>query len=186
MAKHRSSCASITPTLGLMCPSPTNTGSGFCKSANAFEPREPKTLAAVRTICPPNVAPVPNVRIAIKRSKAIGPHANRTAKCYPFSVAFCQVKYRDNEGIVHQVDVQADSLFEAVAAAVHVFRKSDWCGHPPGPGCEFSVKLLPETPAQTYTVTLTQVQDFARYGAVKGPKGIIKKNKLRELLGIPD
>jgi len=118
--------------------------------------------------------------------RPIGPHREQKAKCYPFSVAFCQVKYRDNEGIVHQVDVQADSLFEAVAAAVHVFRKSDWCGHPPGPGCEFSVKLLPETPAQTYTVTLTQVQDFALYGAVKGPKGIIKKNKLRELLGIVD
>ena len=101
-------------------------------------------------------------------------------------MAFCQVKYRDIEGIVHQIDVQADSLFEAVAAAVHQFRKTNWCGHPPGPGCEFSVKLLPETPAQTYTVAFSQVQDFARHGVAKGPKGMIRKNKLRELLGIVD
>ncbi len=114
------------------------------------------------------------------------PASEQTAKCYSFSVAFCRVKYRDIEGIVHQIDVQADSLFEAVAAAVHQFRKTNWCGHPPGPGCEFSVKLLPETPAQTYSVTLTQVQDFARHGTAKGPKGIIRKNKLRELLGIVD
>ena len=101
-------------------------------------------------------------------------------------MAFCQVKYRDIEGIVHQIDVEAESLFEAVAAAVHQFRKSYWCGHPPGPGCEFSVKLLPETPTQTYTVILGQVEQFARFGVVKGAPGIIRKSKLRELVGIVD
>jgi hypothetical protein len=47
-------------------------------------------------------------------------------------------------------------------------------------------KLLPETPPVTYRVSVAQVEEFARHGAVKGPKGIIRKNKLRELLGITD
>jgi hypothetical protein len=101
-------------------------------------------------------------------------------------VAFCQVKYRDIEGIVHQIDVQAESLFEAVAAAVHQFRKSHWCGNPPGPGCDFSVKLLPDRPSETYTVTPNQVEQFARFGVAKGAPGILRKNRLGELLGIVD
>ena len=52
------------------------------------------------------------------------------------------------------------------------------------PGCEFSVKLLPETPTQTYTVILSQVEQFARFGVAKGAPGITRKNKLLELLGI--
>jgi len=114
---------------------------------------------------------------------AIGEH---TAKCYDFAVAFCRVQYKDIEGIRHQCEVQADSLFEAVAAAAQQFRKTIWGGAPPGPGCEFSVRLLPDAAAQTYTVSLHQVEEFARHGAVKGPKGIVQKNKLREMLGITD
>jgi hypothetical protein len=101
-------------------------------------------------------------------------------------VALCQVKYKDIEGIVHQVDVQAQSLFEAVAAAASQFRQTLWSGHPPGPGCEFTVRVLPKASAQTYTILLHQVEEFARNGAVKGAKGIVQKNKLRELLGIAE
>ena len=108
------------------------------------------------------------------------------AKCYDFLVALCQVQYSDIEGIRHQCEVQADSLFEAVAAAAQQFRKSNWGGAPPGHGCEFSVRLLPDAAVQTYTVSLHQVEQFARHGTVKGPKGLIHKNKLREMLGIAD
>ena len=108
------------------------------------------------------------------------------AKCYYFCVASCQVRYKDAEGIKHECTVQADSLFEAVAAAVREFREKQWCGPPPGPSCEFSVQVQPEVPPQTHTVSLSQVQDFARFGAVQGPKGILRKNRIRELLGITD
>ena len=97
----------------------------------------------------------------------------------------CQVSYRDIEGIRHQREVHANSLFEAVAAAATVFRKTLWEGHPPGSGCEFTVRLAPES-AQMYTVPLHQVEQFAKYGVAKGPKGILAKQKLREMLGITD
>ena len=131
MAKHRFSCASITSTRGLMCPSPTNTGSGFCKSANASEPREPETPAAVRTICPPNAAPVRNVRIAIKRSKANRPLPLtewRNVTLFPWHSAKSNIG--TTKGLFTRSTSRPNSLFEAVAAAVHVFRKSDWGGHP--------------------------------------------------------
>jgi hypothetical protein len=33
-------------------------------------------------------------------------------------------------------------------------------------------------------MTFSQVEQFARFGVAKGAPGIIRKNKLRELLGI--
>lgn len=102
-----------------------------------------------------------------------------------FPVKLCQVSYRDIEGIRHQCEVRAESLFEAIAAAANIFRKTPWAGHPPGPGCEFTVKLVPET-TQSYVVPLHEVEEFAKHGVPKGAPGIIKKQKLRELLGITD
>jgi len=41
-------------------------------------------------------------------------------------VTRCEVAYRDVEGIEHRVEVEADSLYEAIAAAVSSFRKGLW------------------------------------------------------------
>ena len=78
---------------------------------------------------------------------------------------------------------EAETLFEAVARAVHRFRANNWDGHVPGPGCELRVEVQP-TPPVTYTIPLSRVEEFARYGAVRGPQDILRKERLRELLGI--
>ena len=99
-------------------------------------------------------------------------------------MAFCRVSYRDIDGIEHAVDVTAISLYEAVATAVGRFRRDDgWAMHPPGRGCEFQVKMLPDSPV-TYTVPLSKVETFALHGTAKGPKDILQKNKLRQLMGL--
>jgi hypothetical protein len=98
-------------------------------------------------------------------------------------VAFCRVGYRDIQGIEHQVEVKSDTLFEAVALAVQRFRSSNWNGHAPGPGCEFRVEVQPTAPV-TYTIPLSKVEEFARHGAARGPQDILRKERLRELLGI--
>jgi hypothetical protein len=95
----------------------------------------------------------------------------RQAKCYTRPVAFCRVGYRDIEGIKHQVEVEAETLFEAVALAVRRFRSSNWDGHAPGPGCQFRVEVMPAPPI-AYTVSLSKVEEFARYGAVRAPQDI--------------
>jgi hypothetical protein len=109
--------------------------------------------------------------------------AEGTAKCYTPPVAFCRVGYRDIEGIEHQVEVEAQTLFEAVARAVERFRSGSWDGHAPGPGCQFRVEVMPAPPV-AYTVSLNKVEEFARYGAVRGPQDILRKERLRQLLGI--
>jgi hypothetical protein len=98
-------------------------------------------------------------------------------------VAFCRVGYRDIEGIEHHLELEADTLFEAVAKAVHRFRSSNWDGHAPGPGCAFSVEVQPQAPV-TYSIALNKVEEFARFGTVKGPRDLLRKKRLRELLGI--
>jgi hypothetical protein len=97
-------------------------------------------------------------------------------------VAFCRVSYHDIEGIEHSVEVMAASLYEAVAMAVSRFRRDEgWGLCPPGPGCEFQVRVLPESP-MTYTVALSKVESYALHGTAKGPKSILHKERLRELL----
>ena len=99
-------------------------------------------------------------------------------------MAFCRVSYRDTDGIEHAVEVTANSLYEAVALAVARFRRDDgWAMCPPGPGCEFHVKMLPDSPV-TYTVELGKVETFAKHGTAKGPKDILQKERIKELLGL--
>jgi hypothetical protein len=99
-------------------------------------------------------------------------------------VAFCRVSYRDIDGIEHAVEVTADSLYEAVAAAVARFRREDgWAMCPPGAGCEFQVRLMPDSPV-THSVPLKRVETFALHGTVTGPKDILRKERIRQLLGL--
>jgi hypothetical protein len=98
-------------------------------------------------------------------------------------VALCRVSYRDIEGIEHSVNVEADALYEAVAEAVNRFRTHQWDAHAPGPGCEFEVEVHREPPS-TYKMALRKVEDFARYGTAKGPADILRKQRLRALLGM--
>ena len=100
-------------------------------------------------------------------------------------MAICRVTYQDIEAVRHEVQVEADSLYEAVAKAVHVFRKTNWDGHPPGAGCEFTVEIRPD-PAIRYTIALAKVEQHARHAAARGPSDILKKQRLRQLLGVEE
>jgi hypothetical protein len=99
-------------------------------------------------------------------------------------VPFCRVSHRDIEGIEHATEVTAESLYEAVALAVARFRRDDgWVMSPPGPGCEFQVKVLPDSPI-THSVPLKRIETFALHGTVTGPRDILRKQRIRKLLGI--
>ena len=53
----------------------------------------------------------------------------------------CRVSFTDSEGIFHGVDVDAESLYEAVAIAVANFREDDVSPSEPGPTTEFTVSV---------------------------------------------
>ena len=66
------------------------------------------------------------------------------------------MSYRDIDAIEHTVDVEAESLYEAVGEAVRRFPEIDFEGHPRGPDCAFRVQVQPQTPVSD-TVSLNQV-----------------------------
>ena len=110
--------------------------------------------------------------------------ANQWRICYTVLVPFCWVSYRDIEGIEHAAEVTSTSLYEAVAIAVARFRREDgWVMCPSGPGCEFQVRVMPDSPV-THTVSLKKVETFAVHGTVAGPKDIVRKERIRRLLGL--
>jgi hypothetical protein len=59
-----------------------------------------------------------------------GGQAKQKRICYPAAVAVrhCTVSFKDARGICHSVDVEAESLYEAVVVAVSRFRKDPWAG----------------------------------------------------------
>jgi hypothetical protein len=42
------------------------------------------------------------------------------------SLRTCTVSYCDLKGVAHAIEVTADSLYEAVAQGLRVFRENDW------------------------------------------------------------
>jgi len=99
-------------------------------------------------------------------------------------VAFCRVSYRDVDGIEHATDLDAPTLYEAVALAVKLFRDHNiWNLHAPGPGCEFSVLASPQ-PAVAHRVSLEKVKTFALHGTVQGPAEVLRKERIKAMLGL--
>jgi hypothetical protein len=43
----------------------------------------------------------------------------------------CRVTFTDKQGIEHQVEVQAESVFEAAALALRSFRRDNWTAGEP-------------------------------------------------------
>ena len=85
----------------------------------------------------------------------------------------CTVSFTDTEGIRHSVNVQADTLYEAVAVAVREFREHD-CA----PG---EMEVEARSPAVTHTVSMGKVEDWLNGGA-KSPKERLLKERLKGLL----
>jgi len=94
-------------------------------------------------------------------------------------MARCRVSFTDPEGILHGVEVQADSLFEAVAMAVAEFRADSMTGIP-GPMTEFTVAI--HRPAVEHKIRLGQVTRWAEGSSTEGPAGITRRQRVQSLL----
>jgi hypothetical protein len=91
----------------------------------------------------------------------------------------CRVSFTDTDGIPHAVEVQAGSLYEAVALAVAEFR-ADELTATPGPMTEFTVSI--QRPAIEHRIRLSQVSRWAENNTREGPAGIKKRQRVRALL----
>ena len=91
-------------------------------------------------------------------------------------VQTCAVSFTDTDGLRHSVNVQAETLYEAVALAVKVFREHN-CE--PGPASQLEVEA--RNPSVTHTVTMNKVRDWVERSA-KSPRERLVKERLKGLL----
>lgn len=95
-------------------------------------------------------------------------------------MARCRVSYTDSEGLVHAIDVEAESLYEAVALAVVEFRRDELTLSMPGAMTEFTVAVY-RNPTE-HRIRLNQVTKWAEHSVQEGPAGIVRREKVRKLL----
>ncbi len=88
----------------------------------------------------------------------------------------CTVSFTGHDGIRHSVNVQAETLYEAVVLAIRTFREND-CA----PSTASQLDVEARSPSVTHTVSLAKVQDWLRSSA-KSPSDKMVKERLKELL----
>ena len=93
----------------------------------------------------------------------------------------CRVSFTDSEGILHSVDVDAESLYEAVAIAVASFREDDVSPSEPGPMTQFTVVVY-RYPTE-HKIRLQQVLKWSEHTTKEGSAGITKRRRVRTVLG---
>ena len=93
----------------------------------------------------------------------------------------CHVSVQDVEGITHSVEVQAESLFEAAAAAMALFKQHGWATSALTPRAALRIEV--QLPSVVHEVPLAAVERWVRSTTVspKGetPKGAIRGPQLR-------
>ena len=88
----------------------------------------------------------------------------------------CTVSFTGPDGIRHSVNVQAETLYEAVALAIRAFREHD-CA----PGAASDLDVEARSPGVTHTVSIAKVQAWLASSA-KSPSDKIMKERLKGLL----
>jgi hypothetical protein len=95
----------------------------------------------------------------------------------------CRVSFTDADGVLHGVDVDAESLYEAVALAVASLREDDVSPIAPAPTTEFTVTVY-KNPTE-HKIRLARVLKWSEPTTKEGPAGITKRQRVRTLLGVP-
>jgi hypothetical protein len=86
----------------------------------------------------------------------------------------CTVSFTGIDGLRHSVNVQAETLYEAVALAVRAFREPNTRRRPMS---AFEVR----SPSVTHTVTMRKIEDWLRSSA-KSPADRIVKERLKGMM----
>jgi hypothetical protein len=84
----------------------------------------------------------------------------------------CVVSFIDFNGIRHSVEVQAESMYEAAAAALEAFHNHD-C--PPGAGSELEVQVRS---AVTHTIAIKKLKEWASLGG-RSPRDKVLKQRIK-------
>jgi hypothetical protein len=95
------------------------------------------------------------------------------------AVRACVVSFAGERGVRHSVEVTAETLYEAAAQALSVFKQSEWADAI-GPGTELHVTV--KNPEMTHRVTLDQIGRWCDRVAVS-PNEVLKRHRVKTLIG---
>ena len=111
------------------------------------------------------------------RGRHYSPSRTSRANLFPHKMLRASVEHLSTRRRVvpHSVEVQADSLYEAVALAVAEVRADNPAA--PGPMTEFTVSIQP--PAIEHRIRLSQVSRWAKGDTREGSAGITKRQRIR-------
>jgi len=94
----------------------------------------------------------------------------------------CTVVLHDLNNTAHQLDVTAETLYEAVAQALAIARGQDWVGDI-GTGLT-TVTVKVRNPEVTHIVKIQDFENWLNRGC-NSPKDVVLKDRLRRMLGLP-
>jgi hypothetical protein len=94
------------------------------------------------------------------------------------AVRTCVVSFQGERGVRHSVEVTADTLYEAAAQAVALFKQSDWVDVI-GPATELHVAV--RNPETSHCVTLSQIRRWCD-GVAVSPDEILKRRRVKALI----
>lgn len=91
----------------------------------------------------------------------------------------CVVSFSGERGVCHSVEVTAETLYEAAAMALSIFRQSEWANQV-GPGTELTVSV--KNPETKHTVTAIQIRRWCD-GVAVSPDEVLKRHRVKTLIG---
>ena len=91
----------------------------------------------------------------------------------------CVVRFADREGVHHEVEVQAESLFEAAALALRGFGADDWSAE--GVHWTGVLEIVVQPPAVKHKVLLEKFHAFLN-GKGGSPRDVTTRQKLNEIM----
>lgn len=89
----------------------------------------------------------------------------------------CRVSVKDVEGITHSVDVHAETLFEAAAAAIAIFKQQGWASAALTPRATLRVEV--QLPLVVHDVPLSAVERWMRSPSASPREELAKRSSRR-------
>ena len=92
----------------------------------------------------------------------------------------CRVSFVDHEGVSHSVEVDAESLYEAVGLGIARLGRAEFVRY--APGGEFLVEV--REPSTEHRVTLKQFESWMKQSP-RGPRYVTLRQKITAARGSP-
>jgi len=94
------------------------------------------------------------------------------------AVRTCVVSFKSPSGIVHSVEVQAETLYEAGALGLGLLQKDGWIE---GLGPSSNLEITVREPGTSHTLTVQQIYRWCD-GVAVSPDEVLKRKRVKSLL----